>query len=110
MADREKLMLKSGDVTRRSTLDLHGAFVRRTDLSGASLRGANISKADATNANFRGADFEGALFKGAILRGADLTDARNLTLEQLSSAVIDSDTILPRYIDRKRLGQSPVEK
>ena len=33
-------MLKSKDVTQASTLDLHGAFVRRTDLSGASLRGA----------------------------------------------------------------------
>ena len=102
-------MLKS-DVTQRSTLDLHGAFVRRTDLSGASLRGANMSKADATNANFRDADFEGARLNGAILRGADLTGAKNLTVEQLSSAVIDSDTILPAYIDRKALHLSPAEK
>jgi uncharacterized protein YjbI with pentapeptide repeats len=103
-------MLKPENVTQRSTLDLHGAFVRRTDLSGASLRGANMSKVDATNANFRGADFEGALLNGAILRGADLTGAKNLTIEQLSSAVIDGETILPTYIDRRKLHSSPAGK
>lgn len=96
--------------TQKSTLDLHGAFVRRTDLSGASLRGANMSKVDATNANFRGADFEGAILDGAILRGADMTGAKNLTLEQLSSAVVDSGTALPAYIDRSKLRLSPADK
>ena len=103
-------MIKAEGATQKSTLDLHGAFVRRTDLSGASLRGANMRRVDATNANFRGADFKGALLDGAILRGADLTDAKNLTLEQLSSAVIDSGTILPSYIDRTKLHPSPGEK
>jgi uncharacterized protein YjbI with pentapeptide repeats len=103
-------MLKSRDATRASTLDLHGAFVRRTDLSGASLRGANMTKADATNAVFRGADFEGALLDGAILRGADLTGARNLTLEQLSSAIIDDQTALPTYIDREKLHLLTMDK
>ena len=96
-------MLKSKDVTQASTLDLHGAFVRRTDLSGASLRGANMAKVDATNAILRDADFQGALLDGAILKGADLTGAKNLTLEQLSSAVIDDQTALPTYIDRQKL-------
>lgn len=103
-------MLKSKDVTQASTLDLHGAFVRRTDLSGASLRGANMTKVDATNAAFRGADFDGALLDGAILRGADLTGAKNLTLEQLSSAIIDDRTTLPAYIDRNKLRLLTVEK
>jgi uncharacterized protein YjbI with pentapeptide repeats len=103
-------MLKSKDITQASTLDLHGAFVRRTDLSGASLRGANMAKADATNAVFRGADFEGALLDGAILRGADLTGAKNLTLQQLSSAIIDDQTTLPTYIDREKLHLMTMEK
>jgi uncharacterized protein YjbI with pentapeptide repeats len=85
------------------SLDIRGAFVRRTDLSGASLRGANLTGADATNASFRGADFEGALLKGTILRGADLSGAKNLTIEQLSSAILDDRTILPSYIDRARI-------
>jgi uncharacterized protein YjbI with pentapeptide repeats len=96
-------MLKSKELTQPSTLDLHGAFVRRTDLSGASLRGANMTKVDATNAVFRGADFDGALLDGAILKGADLTGVKNLTLEQLSSAIIDDQTTLPTYIDREKL-------
>jgi uncharacterized protein YjbI with pentapeptide repeats len=103
-------MLKPKDITQKSTLDLHGAFVRRTDLSGASLRGANMTQVDATNAIFRGADFEGALLDGAILRGADLTGAKNLTLEQLSSAIIDSRTVLPTYIDREKLQLSTIAK
>ena len=103
-------MLKSKQAARTRTLDLHGAFVRRTDLSDASLRGANMSKVDATNAIFRGADFEGALLDGAILKGADLTGAKNLSLEQLSHAIIDSKTALPAYIDRKKLDLLATEK
>lgn len=103
-------MLKSKDVALTRTLDLHGAFVRRTDLSGASLRGANMIKVDATNASFREADFAGALLDGAILKGADLTGAKNLTLEQLSRAIIDGKTALPTYIDRAKLGLLAIEK
>ena len=102
-------MLKAKDVTQASTLDLHGAFVRRTDLSGASLRGANMTNVDATNAVFRGADFEGALLNGAILKGADLSGAKNLTLQQLSSAVSDDRTTLPTYIDRGKLDLSTMK-
>jgi uncharacterized protein YjbI with pentapeptide repeats len=76
-------------------LDLGGAFIRRVDLSGAILVGADFSGADCTNANFRGADFEGAILEGTILKGADLRDARNLTKQQIQSAVIDSSTLLP---------------
>ena len=96
--------------TAPRTLDIHGAFVRRTDLSGASLRRANLAGADASNAVFRDADFEGALLTGTILRGADLTVAKNLTVEQLSEAVIDDRTILPSYIDRAKLRGSTTAK
>jgi len=84
-------------------LDLRGAFVRRTDLSRASLRNADLSDADASGALFRGADFAGAKLTGTILRGADLTDAINLTEEQLAAAIVDEHTRLPSYIDRRRL-------
>lgn len=91
-------------------LDIHGAFVRRTDLSGTSLRGANLAGADATNAIFRNVDFAGARLSGTILRGADLTGAKNLTIEQLSAAIIDDGTILPSYIDRTRLRSTVLSK
>jgi len=96
-------MLKSNSRLVKRTLDIHGAFVRRTDLSGASLRGANMAGADATNAILRDVDFDDAILRGTILRGADLTGAKNLTVEQLSEAIIDDDTILPSYIDRAKL-------
>jgi uncharacterized protein YjbI with pentapeptide repeats len=97
------MMLKKQVQSAQRPLDIHGAFVRRTDLSGVSLRGANLAGADATKASFRNADFEGALLTGTVLRGADLTGAKNLTIEQLSVAIIDDRTILPSYIDRARL-------
>jgi uncharacterized protein YjbI with pentapeptide repeats len=96
-------MLKPQTQPTTRTLDIHGAFVRRTDLSGASLRGANLAGADATNAIFRDADFQDAVLDGTILRGADLTGAKNLSVEQLAEAIIDDETILPRYIDRTKI-------
>jgi uncharacterized protein YjbI with pentapeptide repeats len=84
-------------------LDLHGAFVRRTNLSNANLKRANLSGADASGAIFRGADFEHARLAGTVLKGADLTGAKNLTEEQLVSAIIDEHTVLPNYIDRSKL-------
>lgn len=96
-------MLGTRSRENERSLDLHGAFVRRIDLSGASLRNANMAGADAANALFQGADFQGASLKGTILHGADLTEAKNLTLDQLAEALIDERTILPSYIDRSML-------
>jgi uncharacterized protein YjbI with pentapeptide repeats len=79
-------------------LDLSGTFIRRAELSHANLERADLSKADCTNAIFRGANFKDAILDGTILKGADLTDALNLTREQIAKAVIDKRTILPSYL------------
>lgn len=84
-------------------LDVHGAFIRRTNLSNTKLRGADLSRADASGALFKNADFKDARLVGTILRGADLTGAINLTEDQLRSAVTDQQTRLPAYIDREKL-------
>jgi uncharacterized protein YjbI with pentapeptide repeats len=96
-------VLKSETRPVAPKLDIHGAFVRRADFSGASLRDADISNADATNANFRDVDFAGASLRGTILRGADLSGAKNLTFEQLRESTINEATILPDYIEREKL-------
>ena len=83
------------------TLDLSGAFARRTDFSGANLQDANLSEADLTNAILRNANLRGANLKGTILRGADLRNVRNLTKDQLEEAVIDGHTLLPDYLVRE---------
>ena len=84
-------------------LSLAGAFVRRTDLSRANLRRANLAEADLMRATARGADFKDAVLHGTLLRGTKLTDARNLTLDQLAGAIIDDATILTAYVDRAAL-------
>jgi uncharacterized protein YjbI with pentapeptide repeats len=85
-------------------LDLHGAFLRRVDLSGTNLAGANFIDTDFTNANLRGSNLKGARLKGTILRGADLREAENLTWEQLKQAVIDETTSLPDYLANDTVG------
>ncbi len=100
--------------------NLHGIGSYELNLSSANLWGANLSKAvltdaDVTNATFIVADFSGAdlycvdffganlvgaNFSKAILRntflsGVDLTKVRNLTQEQIDSAVGDAKTKLP---------------
>jgi uncharacterized protein YjbI with pentapeptide repeats len=87
---------------KRRVLDLAGARVPRTDLSRADLRQANLSFADLSFASLKGADLKGAILKGTILIGADLTEAKNLTVEQLNDAVIDGATLLPDYLARLR--------
>ena len=85
---------------RRSfRLDLHGAYLRGTNLARANLENANLSKADFSNADFRGANLKNTNLRGTILRGADLTDAANLTREQLGAAIIDEQTKLPVLVD-----------
>ena len=79
---------------------LQNVFLRRTDWTGADLTEANFAGSDFKNANFTDADFARANLDGTILVGAELTGARNLTVDQLSRAVLDETTRLPDYIDR----------
>ncbi len=80
-------------------LDLHGAFLRYTDFSHANLEDANLSGADFSEARFRGSNFKNADLSGTILQGADLTDATNLTVEQVKAAIIDERTRLPILVN-----------
>lgn len=84
-------------------LDLSSMPLKKLDMSRFFFGEVNLENADMRGATLRGADFRGARLAAADLRGADLTDARNLTPEQLAAAVIDDTTILPGYIDRDAL-------
>ena len=79
-------------------LDVHGAYLRRTDLSNANLEGANLSGANFTDAILRSANLKNTILKGTILRGADLTNAKNLTRAQIETAIIDDRTKLPALV------------
>ncbi len=92
-----------------SQAQLTEASLYMADLSGANLRGANLMNADLSGANLENADLHGANLHGAnllvadlnnaILTQADLRDVRNLTAEQLASAIIDSTTSIDSTYD-----------
>ena len=79
--------------------DLSGAFLTGADLSGADLSGANLAGADLRDTILTGANFLIADLHGAILAGTNLLGVRNLTTEQLESAIYDSSTLLETEVD-----------
>ena len=111
-----------------SGIDLSSADLRAVDLRGsfffdavltqvrfdeATLGGVNFKNADLRNASFRnsvlrgasfigaklaGADFDGADFDGAFVCGVDLSEARNITFEQIQTAFSDAQTQLPHTL------------
>ncbi len=83
---------------RKRSLNLASARIMGADFSRADLSDANFRFADLTRAVLRGANMKGTKLEGTILRGADLSDAKNLTWDQLRSAVIDETTTLPDYL------------
>lgn len=84
-------------------IDLSHMPLRALDMSHFFFGGANLRRADLRGARLNHANLEEACLDEADLRGTDLTDARNLTLDQLAGAIIDDATILPAYIDRAAL-------
>lgn len=80
-----------------------------SDLSGASLTGANLTGADLSGANLSGADLRGATLANANLHVADLYEAilvdtnlmtvRNLTTQQIYTALYNNTTQLDPSID-----------
>jgi uncharacterized protein YjbI with pentapeptide repeats len=74
--------------------DLSGANLVGADLSHTNLSAANLTHADLRDANLAGANFLVADLNDANLSGANLRNARNLTKEQLKTAIVDSDVLL----------------
>ena len=82
----------------RSTLEyskFRGAVLREADLRGSNISYANFREADLRRADLRDVNFEGTEIEGAVLCGADLRGAKNLTHEQLETAVVDETCRLP---------------
>lgn len=111
----------SGTNLRRSNFseaNLRGADLFRTDLSEAylfrtNLRGANLFEANLSNTTLNETEFGGANLietnlseadlNEANFRGANLKRAKNLTWEQISTAYINSETMLPPDLDKIRI-------
>ena len=82
--------------------DLSDACLAGADLSGADLSATNLTGTDLRGANLTGANFLVADLKTALLGGANLLAARNLTVEQIATALIDEDTQLDPEVDITR--------
>src|SRR2546423_1865065 len=79
--------------------DLSGAFLTGADLTGADLSGANLAGADLRDTTLTSANFLIADLHSAILAGTNLLEVRNLTTEQIDSAIYDSSTLLETEVD-----------
>jgi uncharacterized protein YjbI with pentapeptide repeats len=92
-----------------SNTDLSQANLFMADLTGACLRGTKLVQADLSATNFSYADLTGADLTGAnllvtdlndtILVGATLLHTRNLSSEQVQTAIVDHTTRLDSHID-----------
>ncbi len=110
--DKSRLDLSNADLRGayfvRSGDDDAGAKLSKCYFWGADLRGAYLSQAEMQDCHLEGADLrdavlDGANFKGANLQDTDiraliLSDSRNLTVEQLTAAIGDNRTKLPKGI------------
>jgi len=96
-----------------SGADLSGAILSGAKLGGAKLGGANLSGANLYGANLGGAYFGEAdliwgYFGRTNLGGADLSEAHNLTWQNVSQSIVDDETKLPiemeiQHIDELRV-------
>ena len=74
--------------------DLSGATLAGADLSGADLSGANLAGTDLRNVVLTNANLLVADLHNAVLIGANLCGVRNLTDQQVHSAICDNTTQL----------------
>ncbi len=78
--------------------DLSGASLTGADLSNANLIGANLSGVDLRGANLSGVNLLVADLHNAVLHRATLSGARNLSLQQLQTAIYDGTTLIDSAI------------
>ncbi|WP_329016230.1 pentapeptide repeat-containing protein [Micromonospora rifamycinica] len=82
----EALLVNSG---------LEDAFLTAADLSWAALAGARLDRASLVAARLGGTILEGARLYGALLTPPDVS---GLTVDQLTTALLDDTTELPSYL------------
>ncbi|MDY7051045.1 pentapeptide repeat-containing protein, partial [Limnospira fusiformis] len=82
---------------RLNVANLGGAILYKADFEGAWLISANLSYADLSRSNLTGADLDRAILRETTLQQVDLTNTKNLTKEQIESAIL-CQTKLPNHI------------
>jgi uncharacterized protein YjbI with pentapeptide repeats len=79
---------------------LEDADLRDADLQNADLRGAFLHRADLRGAKLAGADFQGAQTDGTDFRGVDLSQAKNLSSDQIKKGILNPQTKVPAQVVR----------
>jgi len=81
-------------------LDLIGRDLKKTSLNELDLAGALLMAADVRGNNLKHTNLIGADLRDADIRGANLSQSLFITQGQVNTAIGDSTTILPPWIDR----------
>lgn len=89
-ADLTNAHLKGADL---GNAHLDRAILKNADLSGAKLAGAVLD-----HATLDGARMNNAVLDRTSLKGTDLSKAIGITMQQISSIIVDKDTKLPPQI------------
>jgi|FLOH01.1.fsa_nt_gi uncharacterized protein YjbI with pentapeptide repeats len=75
--------------------DLSEAILTGANLSGATLIGADLTDSHLDGANLSGVNVRNDDLSGTDFRGANLRLTHHLSSEQVQSAIIDRETLLP---------------
>jgi uncharacterized protein YjbI with pentapeptide repeats len=81
-----------------SDVNLTGVFLANANLSGVDFTNAECIAADLCGCDLTGANLNNTYLNHADLSGANLRFALNLTCDQLETAFISKDTLLPDSI------------
>jgi len=90
-----KRLIRAGE----TSLGLQKIQLSQANLQAIDFSNANLTLANLSRANLSRVDLLGANLLGADFRGADLDGVRNLTCAQIKSAIIDSNTVFPVYLE-----------
>ena len=81
-----------------SEVNLTGVFLGNANLFGADLTNSELIAADLAGCDFSESNLENTYLNHADLSGANLNSAKNLTRDQVETAFINKETILPDSI------------
>ena len=89
---------KCVNLVKGNGVDLKAADLGKIYLHRPDLQSANLSLANLKNSHLYAANLADTNLNQANLKGADLRTVKNITCDQVMSAVIDKNTRLPDYI------------
>ena len=75
-----------------------GAFLAKANLSGTNFTNSELIAVDLTGSDLTGANLYNTYLNHADLSGANLKSTLNLTHEQVETAFINQETLLPDSI------------